>query len=76
MERILQGFGRRIPFMNTPRLKEEEETALVPDLDPHNDLLHALLAWVRDLMAEKPVADTAIAWEDGEDRASEATEDF
>ena len=61
--------------MNTPRLREEE-TTLVQDLGPHNDLLHTLLAWVRDLMAEKPAADSGIAWEDGEDRTSEATEDF
>ncbi|HWA19817.1 MAG TPA: hypothetical protein VG757_12550 [Devosia sp.] len=61
--------------MNVPRLREEE-TEIVRDLGPHNDLLHTLLAWVQDLMAEKSVADTAISWEDGEDRTSEATEDF
>ena len=54
--------------MNLPRLKEEGSLP-VPGSAPHTDTFRAIVAWVQDLLAEKPQVDTSIDWEDGEEHA-------
>jgi hypothetical protein len=60
--------------MTVPRLKEEGTIGALDDVQ-HSDVVRDLLKWVRDLLAERQVPDTTIAWEDGEDRSAEAAEE-
>ncbi|MEQ1768364.1 MAG: hypothetical protein ABL879_00845 [Devosia sp.] len=57
--------------MNMPRLKEEGSLPVLDDVQ-RNDTFRAILAWVQDLLGEKPEPDTSIAWEDGEEHSEAA----
>jgi hypothetical protein len=54
--------------MNLPRLKEEGSLPVLDGVQ-RNDTFQAIIAWVHDLLAEKPAVDTSIDWEDGEEHA-------